>query len=204
MTNLRNQSIDPVIIGCCGANLASLCFALQRLGLDVPVTHDPRRALAASHVILPGVGAARDAMTRLIDQGFADLVPALTQPVLGICLGMQVLFDSSEEEQTPCLGVIPGSVRRLPQSPELPVPEMGWNEVEVVGHSALLNGIEHGGYAYFVHSYAVPVGDYTRAMADYGGPFSAMVEQRNFYGAQFHPERSSSFGARILENFLLI
>ena len=196
------MSRDVVVIGCCGANLASLRFALLRLGIDAPVTEDPQRARAASHVILPGVGAAKSAMDRLRAAGFVDVIPALTQPVLGICLGMQLLFSGSDEEQTPCLGVIDGQARRLPQSPALPVPEMGWNQLQLVADSPLLRGVADGAYAYFVHSYAVPTGSYTRASADYGGPFSAVIEQRNFYGTQFHPERSSRVGARILDNFL--
>src|SRR5690606_9979254 len=166
-----------VVIGACGANLASLSFALRRLGVDAPVTNDPARVAAATHVILPGVGAAASAMQRLADTGLADLVPRLTQPVLGICLGMQLLFKRAEEDDTPCLGVIDGEVRRLPQTPDLPVPEMGWNAIAAVNApSPLLAGVGSGAYAYFVHSYAVPPGAYTRAVADYGGPFSAVVE----------------------------
>lgn len=193
---------DAVIIGCCGANLASLAFAFERLGRDVTVTEDPERVRRASHVILPGVGAARDAMTRLQRAGFVELIPTLEQPVLGICLGMQLLFTASDEEDTPCLDVIRERVRRLPEEPSMPVPEMGWNQVEFESPGALLDGIRSGGYAYFVHSYAAPLGPYTRATADYGGPFSAVVEQGNFHGTQFHPERSSLLGARVLENFL--
>jgi imidazole glycerol-phosphate synthase subunit HisH len=193
---------DAVIIGCCGANLASLAFAFARLGRDVPITVDPERVRRATHVVLPGVGAARDAIGRLTRAGFTALVPTLTQPVLGICVGMQLLFAASEEEDTPCLSVIDATVRRLPRAPGLTVPQMGWNSLEQTGPSALLAGVPNGAYAYFVHSYAAPVGTYTRASADYGGPFSAVVEQGNFYGTQFHPERSSKVGARILENFL--
>lgn len=194
----------PVIIPSCGSNLASLKFALERLGADVPLTEDPERIRAASHVILPGVGAAAPGMERLAAAGLVDLIPTLTQPVLGICLGMQLLFASSEEEETRCLGVIDAEVRRFPPSPDLPVPQMGWNELEPTGHSPLLAGIPSGAHAYFVHSYAVPVGAYTRAVTTYGVPFSAVVEQRNFFGTQFHPERSSRVGAQILENFLKI
>src|SRR5690606_24435635 len=127
-------------------------------------------------------------------------IPTLTQPVLGICLGMQLLFARSEEEDTRCLGVIDAEVRRFPASPDHPVPQMGWNELRPVGESALLKAIPAGTYAYFVHSYAVPPGPYTRAVTTYGVPFSSVVEQRNFCGAQFHPERSSRAGAQILAN----
>lgn len=193
---------DVVIIGACGSNLASLRFALLRLGVDAPVTQDPARVLSATHVILPGVGAAAPAMQRLRETGLADVVPELAQPVLGICLGMQLLFAGSDEEQARCLGIIDAQVHRLPQSPDLPVPEMGWNQLVPVASSPLLAGIEHGAYAYFVHSYAAPPGEYTVATADYGGPFSAVVQQGNFYGTQFHPERSSRVGATILDNFI--
>jgi glutamine amidotransferase len=193
---------DVVIIGSCGSNLASLGFALERLGVDAPVTTDPERVRAASHVILPGVGAAGVAMSRLAADGLVDVVPALEQPVLGICLGMQLLFAGSDEDDTQCLGVIDARASRFPQSSELPVPQMGWNRVEPVGASPLLAGVDAGAYAYFIHSYAVPPGPYTRAVAHYGVPFSAAIEQGNFYGTQFHPERSSTTGARILDNFV--
>jgi imidazole glycerol-phosphate synthase subunit HisH len=195
---------NAVIIPSCGSNLASLQFALERLGADVPLTEEPERIRAASHVILPGVGAAAPGMARLAAAGLVELIPTLTQPVLGICLGMQLLFASSEEEQTRCLGVIDAEVRRFPASAELPVPQMGWNELEPAGDSPLLAGIPSGTYAYFVHSYAAPTGPYTRAVTNYGVPFSAVVEQGNFFGTQFHPERSSRAGAQILANFLNI
>jgi glutamine amidotransferase len=195
---------NAVIIPSCGSNLASLQFALERLGVEVPLTEDAARIRAASHVILPGVGAAAPGMERLAAAGLVDLIPTLTQPVLGICLGMQLLFASSEEEQTPCLGVIDAEVRRLPASPDLPVPQMGWNDLEAVGESPLLAGVPNGTYAYFVHSYAVPPGPYTRAVATYGVSFSAVIQQGNFFGTQFHPERSSRGGAQILDNFLNI
>jgi glutamine amidotransferase len=195
---------DVVIIGSCGANLASLGFALKRLGVDAPVTIDPQRVLDATHVILPGVGAAGAGMSRLREHGFVDVVPKLTQPVLGICLGMQLLFAASDEGDTPCLGVLDARAARLPQSAELPVPQMGWNRVEPVGARPLLAGVAPGAYAYFIHSYAVPPGPYTRGVTSYGVPFSAVIEQRNFFGTQFHPERSSSMGAQILANFVKI
>ena len=196
------SSFDPVIIGCCGANLASLSFALHRLGHDVPVSTDPERVRAASHIFLPGVGAAKDAMSRLEAAGMSEVVRAAAQPVLGICLGMQLLFTHSAEEDTPCLGLIDARVERLPHDAGLPIPEMGWNSLSLVSRSPLLAGIADGGYAYFVHSYAAPVGSFTLATADYGRPFSAAVVRDNFFGTQFHPERSSALGARILANFL--
>jgi len=196
--------VDVVMIGCCGANLASLEFAFARLGHEIEVSNDPARLASASHVVLPGVGAARDAMQRLAQAGLADALPALEVPVLGICLGMQLLFRHSEEEGADCLGIIDANVERLPETPGLPIPEMGWNQVRFDSPSALTDGIESGAYAYFVHSYAAPIGSYTRGETDYGARFSSIVEQTNFFGTQFHPERSSAMGARILENFLRI
>ena len=190
------------IIGSTGANLASLQFALQRLGADSFVTEEAQRILAADRMILPGVGAAADAMDRLRAAGLDGLIPRLERPLLGICLGMQLLFEHSAEDDVPCLGVIPGRVVRLPADAGLPIPEMGWNELEGLGDSALLRGVEPGEYAYFVHSYAAPVSDVTIARANYGIEFSAAVAHGNYYGTQFHPERSARLGARILENFL--
>jgi glutamine amidotransferase len=196
---------DVVVIGSVGANLASLGFALDRLGVRATVSTDAGRVRAATHVILPGVGAAGSAMQRLAADGLTDVVPALEQPVLGICLGMQLLFAGSDEDDVRCLGVIDARAERFPQSAELPIPQMGWNRVEpTTAPSKLLAGVEPGAYAYFIHSYAVPPGAYTRAVASYGVAFSAVIEQRNFYGTQFHPERSSAMGARILDNFLKI
>ena len=193
---------DVVVIGSCGSNLASLGFALKRLGVDAPVTEDPDRVRRATHVILPGVGAAAAGMTRLAAAGLAEIVPTLTQPVLGICLGMQLLFAGSDEEDTKCLGVIDARVTKLPQSTDLPVPQMGWNQLEAVADTALLAGVEPGAFAYFIHSYAAPVGGFTRAVTRYGVPFSAVIERGSFFGTQFHPERSARVGAQVLANFV--
>lgn len=196
------MSVSPVIVASGGANLASLKFALQRLGIDAPVTENPDQIRNASHVLLPGVGAARDAMMRLDAAELTALIPQLSQPVLGICLGMQLLFSGSDEDHAECLGIISGRARRFAQDKKLPVPQMGWNQIRLGAASKLLNGLADGGYAYFIHSYALPEGDYTRATAEYGTPFSAIVAQDNFYGTQFHPERSAGLGARLLANFL--
>ncbi len=196
------MSASPVIIATGGANLASLQFALQRLGYDAPVTEDRETITTASHILLPGVGAAQDTMKRLDEARLSSLIPKLKQPVLGICLGMQLLFSGSDEDSARCLGIIDGQAHRFARDPGLPVPQMGWNQLRLEADSALLDGVEDGGYAYFIHSYAVPPGSYTCATADYGGPFSAVVETSNFFGTQFHPERSSVLGARILDNFL--
>ncbi len=193
---------DVVIVANGGANIASLQFALQRLQVQSMVSADITRIRAATHVILPGVGAAADAMARLRQAGLHDLLPTLRQPVLGICLGMQLLFEASDEGATECLGVIPGHAARFTEAPGRPVPHIGWNTLDITRDSALTRGLGATDYAYFVHSYALPVSPATVASTDYGTPFSACVEWRNFYGAQFHPERSAAVGARLLKNFV--
>lgn len=195
---------DTVIIDSGGANLASLRFAFERLGASTHVTAKPAEIAAARRVILPGVGAAGDAMKRLRESGVAALLPTLKQPVLGICLGMQLLFSHSEEGSTNCLGIIPAGVRRLTPAPGLPVPHMGWNQLNRLWDDPLLEGIGASDYVYFVHSYAAPVSGVTLATTDYGKAVSAVVRQGNFWGAQFHPERSAAAGARLLANFLRI
>jgi glutamine amidotransferase len=197
-------SDGPAMIGCCGANLASLRIAFARVGCDIEVSDDPERLRRASHVVLPGVGAARAAMSRLAQHGLVDTIAGLKVPVLGICLGMQLLFRHSSEEDTLCLGVIAADVERFASAPDLPIPQMGWNQIRFERESLLTRGFAPGSYAYFVHSYAAPVGPFTRATSEYGRPFSAIVEQQNFFGTQFHPERSSEVGSRILKNFLAI
>jgi imidazole glycerol-phosphate synthase subunit HisH len=193
---------DIVVVASGGANIASLLFALERLGAPSELSADPVRIRAASHVILPGVGAAANAMARLERSGLDRVLPGLTQPVLGICLGMQLLHEASEEGGARCLGIIPGVARRFAEAPGRPVPHMGWNTLEARRDCALLEGITDAAHAYFVHSYALEVGEATVASCRYGAPFSACVAWRNFYGAQFHPERSADAGARLLENFL--
>lgn len=185
-----------------GANIASLQFALSRLGVSSTLTHDPSVIRSASHVILPGVGAARAAMDHLRDKGLARLIPELAQPVLGICLGLQLLFDHSEEDDSDCLGVIPGTVRRFTPATGRPVPHMGWNQVAAVRKCPLLADVADNNHFYFVHSYAAESGPMTVGLTEYGWAFSAVVEWKNFLGTQFHPERSGPLGARVLHNFL--
>lgn len=194
--------MDAVIIDSGGANLASLQFAFERLGAQTRVSADAAEIRSAPRVILPGVGSAGDAMARLRNNHVADLLPSLTQPVLGICLGMQLLFERSEEGETACLGILPDSVRRLQPMAGRPVPHMGWNQLSPVREDPLLDGIAPNDYVYFVHSFAAPVSDVTLASADYGIPLSAIVRRGNFWGTQFHPERSARVGARVLANFL--
>jgi glutamine amidotransferase len=190
------------IIDSGGANIASLEFALLRLGRPCTLTRDPGEIRSATHVLLPGVGAAEDAMTRLRASGLDKVIPALTQPVLGICLGMQLLFERSEEGPARCLGVIDDVIRALEPGPGRPVPHMGWNRVYAVPGCELFDGIEAGTHFYFVHSFAAGNGDSTVATTHYGAAFSAAVNKGNFFGTQFHPERSGTAGARVLANFL--
>ena len=186
------------------ANLASVMAALHRLNADAEVTADAAKIEKASHVILPGVGAAAPAMAQLQSKKLVDVIRRLTQPVLGICLGMQLLFTKSEEGQgTECLGVLPGIVRAMKAKPDMPVPHMGWNAIKPAqSDHKLLRDIGNGSFVYFVHSFAVPVNEVTVASADYGDVFTAIAARDNFFGCQFHPERSGAIGSRILQNFL--
>jgi len=193
-----------VVIDNGGGNVASVRYALERLGATAELSSDPERIRRAGRVILPGVGAARDAMARLEAAGLTRIIPALRQPVLGICLGMQLLFESSAEGDSACLGILPGRAERLPGGPGRPVPHMGWNQLEILHPSPLLAGLADGAYAYFVHSYAVAVGPDTQAACRYGERFAAVAGRDNFHGVQFHPERSAAAGARLLGNFLAL
>jgi glutamine amidotransferase len=195
--------IAPVaIIDSGGANIASLRAALARLGADSQVTSDPDVIRSAARVLLPGVGSAHNAMARLRGAGLDRLIPTLKQPLLGICLGMQILFDMSEEGPANGLSVIPGRVEKLQFAPGLPVPHMGWNQLQEMKTDPLLDGVSSLDYVYFVHGYAVPAGTWTVATTEYGGSFTAVARRDNFCGTQFHPERSGVVGARILANFL--
>lgn len=191
-----------VIIENGGANTASLQFALERLGCRAQLSAEPDEVASASHVILPGVGAAADAMRRLRSRSLDRLIPSLTQPLLGICLGMQLLYEASDEGATPCLGVIAGRARRFESVAGRPVPHMGWNTLDVSRNAGLVANLQPKPYVYFVHSYALPTGPETLASTEYGERFSSVVAQRNFFGTQFHPERSGATGARILASFL--
>ncbi|MGB6977166.1 MAG: imidazole glycerol phosphate synthase subunit HisH [Gammaproteobacteria bacterium] len=191
------------IIEGCGVNISSVQFALTRLGYQSVLTTDLKTIKSASHVILPGVGTANYAMQQLKTAGLIELIRSLQQPILCICLGMQLLFEFSEEGNTECLGVIPGKVKLIPAVPGLPIPHMGWNQLQIVDtQSPLVKDISNDSHVYFVHSYSAEVTSATLATTNYGKIFSAMVRQRNFYGMQFHPERSGKIGKRFLENFL--
>ena len=196
------MSTRLAIIDSGGANIASLQFAIERLGVPSVLTTDPAQLAAATHVMLPGVGAAADCMARLRKAGLIETIRELRQPLLGICVGMQLLFEASDEGDVPCLGLLPGRVQRFADRNELPVPHMGWNQLEFSAASPLLDGIAPGAHVYFVHSYRVGVSAATLATTHYGEPFSALVQHGRIYGAQFHPERSAASGARLLQNFL--
>ncbi len=194
--------VKIAVIDSGGANIASVRHALARLGHAGEVTVDPAIIRGADRVLLPGVGAAADAMARLDAAGLVPVIRDLEQPVLGICLGMQLLFEASDEDGgTDCLGLLPGRARRFAAAPGRPVPHMGWNRVHAGGHP-LFAGIPEGSHFYFVHSFAVAEGPDTVAVCDYGGPFTAVAARGNVAGAQFHPERSGRWGAQLLKNFL--
>ena len=191
-----------VLVDAGGTNIGSVRYALQRLGVDAALTADAATIRAADKVILPGVGAADPGMARLRELDLVELLRSLQQPVLGVCLGMQLLCAHSEEGDTECLGLIPAPVRRFAEAPGLRVPHMGWNRLSAKRAHPLLAGLGDDEQAYFVHSYAVPVNDWTLATSDYGAAFSAVIVRDNYYGMQFHPERSAVVGAKLLRNFL--
>jgi glutamine amidotransferase len=193
---------EVVIVDSGGANLASLRFAFERLGATAVVSADGSTIASAERIVLPGVGAAGHAMARLSAAGLTTALRTLTQPVLGICLGMQLLFERTQEGPTTCLGILPDPVHSLTSTPGRPVPHMGWNELTCLKADPLLEGVDDGEYAYFVHSYAAPLGQHTLAITEYGATLSAVIRHGNFWGTQFHPERSSHTGERILQNFL--
>lgn len=183
-------------------NTASVMFALERLGAAARLTDDPREIAEAGRVILPGVGAAAFAMEKIAERGLYSVLTKFGRPLLGVCLGQQLLFERSEEGAANMLGLIEGDVKRLRASVDNPVPHMGWSRLAVLKENALLEGVKSGDYCYFVHSYASPVNASTLASADHGGAFAAVVNRGNVFGCQFHPERSGETGRRILSNFL--
>ena len=200
------QQIVIVDTGC--ANLSSVKYAVERLGFEACISDDVEQILNADKVILPGVGSAKHAMANIKEKGLEQTLRALTQPVLGFCLGMQLMTQSSQEglthdtfEATQCLGVIPVDVIKL-NSAGLRLPHMGWNRLSLLQTHPVFEGITENDYVYFVHSYGVPVCEYTVAACEYGTPFSAAIVKDNFIGCQFHPERSSQVGQRIIRNFL--
>lgn len=185
-----------------GANIGSVRYALDRLGVESVLTSDVAVIRESERVILPGVGAATVAMARLAELDLIETIRALQQPLLGICLGMQLLFESSEEGGVATLGLMKGKVTKLPEAAGVRIPHMGWNRLAFRRESQLLDGIDVGAQCYFVHSYAAPVTEDCVASSAHGVPFAALVQRGNVAGAQFHPERSGAIGARLLENFV--
>lgn len=191
-----------VLVDAGGANLGSVRQALQRLGIDPQLTADADAISSADRVILPGVSTAAQVMERLRALDLVRVLRALHVPVLGVCVGMQVLFEHSEEGDTPCLGLLPGRVCRLQAGPGVRVPHMGWNRLRRLRESPLTRGIGEGAWAYFVHSYAAPAEADCLLASDHGVRFAALVQRGRVAGAQFHPERSAGAGARLLQNFI--
>jgi glutamine amidotransferase len=183
-------------------NVESVKNALNRLGIEPILTDDAKTLQTADKVIFPGVGEASSAMNYLRERNLDETIKSLTQPVLGICLGMQLLCDSSEENDTKCLGILPYRVRKF-ESDVLKIPQVGWNNIFDL-KTDLLNGLAENSFVYFVHSFYVESGTETIATCDYGLDFSAAIQHENFYAVQFHAEKSGAVGAKILENFLKI
>lgn len=185
--------------GC--ANLSSVKFAFERLGYSAEITNDLNKIKSADKLILPGVGTAKAAMLNLQHLGLVEVIQNLTQPVLGICLGMQLMTEFSTEGNVVTLGLMNGQTDLIPDS-GLPLPHMGWNKVHYTPDHPLFAGIEQDSHFYFVHSYAVQPNENTIATSHYGVDFSAAIANKNFYGVQFHPERSGKNGALLLKNFV--
>lgn len=202
-----DQSI--VIIQYNAGNIRSVLYALERLGHQAMVTDDPEQIRQADKVIFPGVGEANSAMHYLRERGLDQVIIQLQQPVLGICLGMQLLCSHSEENNTPCLGIFdenvlrmdPGMIPPPPDQLQWKIPQMGWNNIFNL-QSSLMKGVEENAYCYFVHGYYAACGSHTIATTDYIQPYSAALHRDNFYGCQFHPEKSAVVGSKILQNFL--
>jgi glutamine amidotransferase len=215
MTKVMSTGMNVIVdTGC--ANLASVKFAVERLGYQVTITDDVALIQSADKVILPGVGTAKHAMTNIKAKKLVSVLQNLTQPVLGFCLGMQLMTESSTEGKdsstesnnenntsniVPCLNLIPTKVEPL-QAQGNRLPHMGWNTLTQVSDHPVLKGITAGDYFYFVHSFAAPISEYTIASCEYGSSFSAAIAKDNFIGCQFHPERSSALGSKIIQNFL--
>lgn len=198
----KNKQI--VVIDVTGNNLTSLVNCIHRLGFDCVLTHSQAQINNATHVILPGVGAAPSAMQALHKHKLVTLIQQLHQPLLGICLGMQLLFERNEEGGVEGLGLIKGEVKQIPAVKGFPVPHMGWNRLHWCQDSILREGLGAGDYVYFVHGFAVAQGEYTLASCQYREHFSAIVQKNHIYGMQFHPEKSAETGLKLLRNFLML
>ena len=193
---------EVVIVDTGGANLSSVRFAFERLQASCRVSRDASEIRSASHVVLPGVGAAGDAMNTINNSRLADTLRELEQPVLGICLGMHLMARSSQEDQIDCLNIFDHDVEQIPKREQLPVPHMGWNQVELTTSHPLLKNISQHTYFYFVHSFAMAPVEQTLGTTRYGDNYSAIIARDNFLATQFHPERSAVAGQQLLKNFL--
>ncbi len=198
-----------VVIDYQAGNLYNVGNALRFLGAEFTFTGDPQVVEKADRIILPGQGAARPAMESLIERGLVDVLKRIEVPFLGICLGLQLLFEASAEEQTTCLGIIPGTVQKFDRS-QVKVPQIGWNQVRQIRRQfsrslTLFDDIADDSFFYFLHSYYAPIRDaVTIGITEYATSFASVVKKNNFWGVQFHPERSGEVGLKVLENFLLV
>ena len=196
------MSNKVAIVDSIGSNLASLIFALNRIGSSFEITDEIDVLNKASHIILPGEGAAKNAITKLKQRKLIDEISKLTKPTLGICLGMQIFMDASDEDDAKCLGIISNTCRPFENNRDYPVPHMGWNKVRFNRDSVLTKNLKDDDYYYFVHSYYVPICSETIGVSSYPIEFSAVVQKDNFFGTQFHPEKSGLSGSKILQNFI--
>lgn len=198
------MSMKLVVIKYNAGNVRSVQFALERLGVEPLLTDDPVQISSADRIIFPGVGEASTAMAYLKERGLDKVILEAKQPFLGICLGMQLMCAHSEENDTPCLGIFQEQVKRFVAEESVQkIPQIGWNTIHDL-KSPLFKGIPENIHCYFVHSYYAQLGQHTIATTDYCGQFSAALQTRNYYGVQFHPEKSATLGATIIENFLNI
>jgi glutamine amidotransferase len=191
-----------VIVDSGGANLVSIKSAVSRLNYEALISSSVQDIEQASHIILPGVGSAKTVMQRLNRLGLIDALKTTIKPVLEICVGMQVLYEFSEEGDTTCLGILQGVVKKLVVTEELCLPHMGWNTIQKVAESNLMRDVLPQSYQYFVHSFFAPISSYTITKTQYGSTFSSAVHHCNFTGVQFHPERSGTVGSQLIKNFL--
>jgi len=191
------------IIDGVGANINSVKYAISRISKDYYLTTDSEVIKNAACVILPGVGSSQQGMSALQNLNLDKLIPSLTQPVLGICLGMQLLCAYSEEDDIKCLDVIPTNIKRFPELEDLIIPHMTWNKIHFTDdNNFLFKELNSDDFAYFVHSYYAPISKFTLAKTNYGIEFSSIIKHKNFYGMQFHPERSGTVGEQLLKNFI--
>mgnify|MGYP000639708228 CR=1 FL=1 len=190
------------IVNAGGSNISSLTFALDRIKASYITTNQIAQIEDSSHVILPGVGAANDAMDKLKNSNLIEVVRNLKQPTLGICLGMQLLLEHSMENNVNCLSIIEGKCKAFSQQNKCPVPHMGWNNVNFNKPSPLTEDLDNDDYFYFVHSYYVPIANSSIGITDYSESFASIIQKDNFFGTQFHPEKSSDQGSKLLRTFI--